>query len=78
MLWMVLAGFALGNVLVYALVGRAMKPQRRVLQGLRRMEQGVFDTRLPELSGREGRLISHAFNSMAQSVQDSTDRKSVV
>ena len=72
MLWMVLAGFALGNVLVYALVGRAMKPQRLVLQGLRRMEQGVYDTRLPELSGREGRLISHAFNSMAQSVQDST------
>ena len=72
MLWMVLAGFALGNVLVYALVGRAMKPQRLVVQGLRRMEQGVYDTRLPELSGREGRLISHAFNSMAQSVQDTT------
>lgn len=71
MLWMVLAGFALGNVLVYALVGRAMKPQRLVVQGLRRMEQGAYDTRLPELSGPEGRLISHAFNSMAQSVQDS-------
>ena len=71
MLWMVLAGFALGNVLVYALVGRAMKPQRLVVQGLRRMEQGAYDTRLPELPGREGRLISHAFNSMAQSVQDS-------
>ena len=72
MLWAVLVGFALGNVLVYALVGRAMKPQRLVVQGLRRMEQGVYDTRLPELSGREGRLISHAFNSMAQSVQDTT------
>jgi two-component system sensor histidine kinase UhpB len=71
MLWMVLAGFALGNALAYALVGRAMKPQHLVVQGLRRMEQGAYDTRLPELSGREGRLISHAFNSMAQSVQDS-------
>jgi len=71
MLWMVLAGFLLGNLLVYALVGRAMKPLHRVVQGLRRMEQGAYDTRLPELSGREGRLISHAFNSMAQSVQDS-------
>ncbi len=71
MLWKVLAGFALGNLLVYALVGRAMKPQRLVLQGLRRMEQGAYDTRLPALSGREGRLISQAFNSMAQSVQDS-------
>lgn len=28
MLWMVRAGFALGNVLDCALVGRAMKPQR--------------------------------------------------
>lgn len=71
MLWMVLAGFLLGNVLVYALVGRAMKPLHRVVQGLRRMEQGAYDTRLPALSGREGRLISQAFNSMAQSVQDS-------
>ncbi len=71
MLWVVLAGFALGNVLVYTLVGRAMKPQRLVVQGLRCMEQGAYDTRLPELSGREGRLISQAFNSMAQSVQDS-------
>lgn len=71
MLWMVLAGFTLGNVLVYAMVGRAMKPQRLVVRGLRRMEEGAYDTRLPELSGREGRLISHAFNSMAQSVQDS-------
>jgi len=71
MLWMVLAGFVLCNVLVYALVGRAMKPLHRVVQGLRSMAQGAYDTRLPALSGREGRLISHAFNGMAQSVQDS-------
>ena len=68
---MVLAGFVFGNLGVYALVGRAMRPQRLVVQGLRRMEQGDYDARLPELAGREGRLISHAFNSMAQSVQDS-------
>jgi len=72
---MVLAGFLLGNALVYALVGRAMKPLHRVVQGLRRMEQGAYDTRLPTMSGREGRLISHAFNSMAQSVQDSTEAR---
>lgn len=71
MLVMVLAGFVLGNLGVYALLGRAMRPQRLVVQGLRRMEQGDYDARLPELAGREGRLISHAFNSMAQSVQDS-------
>jgi two-component system sensor histidine kinase UhpB len=75
MLWMVLAGFVLGNILVYALVGRAMKPQQQVVQGLRRVEQGAYDTRLPELKGREGQLISHAFNRMAQSVQDSAEAR---
>jgi two-component system sensor histidine kinase UhpB len=71
MLAMVLSGFVFGNLGVYALVGRAMRPQRLVVQGLRRMEQGDYDARLPELAGREGQLIRHAFNSMAQSVQDS-------
>ena len=71
MLAMVLAGFVFGNLGVYALLGRALRPQRLVVQGLRRMEQGDYDARLPELGGREGRLISHAFNRMAQSVQDS-------
>lgn len=71
MLWMVLAGFVLVNVLIYALVGRAMRPLHRVVQGLRSMAQGDYDTRMPAFSGREGRLISQAFNGMAQSVQDS-------
>ena len=71
MLWMVLVGFVLGNALVYALVGRAIRPLRRVVQGLRSMAQGAYDTRLSGLSGREGRLISQAFNGMAQSVQNS-------
>lgn len=75
MLWMVLAGFVLGNALVYALMGRAMKPMRRVVQGLETMAQGAYDTRLSDLSGREGRLISQAFNSMAQSVQDSVEAR---
>lgn len=75
MLWMVLAGFVLGNALVYALVGRAMKPLHRVVQGLRSMAQGAYDTRLTELSGREGRLISLAFNRMAQSVQDGVEAR---
>lgn len=75
MLWMVLAGFLLSNALVYALMGRAMKPLHLVVQGLRGMEQGAYDTRLPELSGREGRLIGQAFNRMAQSVQDSVEAR---
>ena len=69
MLWMVLAGFVLANALVYALIGRATKPLRLVVRGLRQMERGAYDTRLPDLSGREARQISQAFNAMAQSVQ---------
>jgi two-component system, NarL family, sensor histidine kinase UhpB len=71
LLWMVLAGFAVANVLVYALMGRATRPLRMVVRGLRQMEAGSYETRLPHLSGREGQQISHAFNAMAQSVQDS-------
>lgn len=75
MLGMVLAGFVLGNALIYALVGRALRPLHLAVQGLRDMEGGAWDTRLPELAGREGRLISQAFNRMAQSVQDSVDAR---
>ena len=69
MLWTVLAGFVLANTLVFALIGRATKPLRLVVRGLRQMEAGAYDTRLPDFSGLEGRQISHAFNAMAQSVQ---------
>ena len=69
LLWMVLVGFVLVNALVSALIGRATRPLRRVVRGLRQMARGAYDTRLPEFAGREGRQISHAFNAMAQSVQ---------
>jgi two-component system, NarL family, sensor histidine kinase UhpB len=72
MLWMVLGGFVLANLLVYALIGRVLKPLRLLVQGLGQVAQGVYDTRLPALSGHEGQQISTAFNGMAQSVQDST------
>jgi two-component system sensor histidine kinase UhpB len=71
MLWAVLAGFVLLNALVYALVGRALKPLQQVVQGLRQVAQGDYAARLPALTGREGRLIGQAFNHMAASVQDS-------
>ncbi len=71
MLWMVLTGFVLGNLLVYALVGRALKPVRLLIDGLGKVALGDYDARMPTLSGHEGRQISAAFNGMAQSVQDS-------
>ncbi len=69
MLWIVLTGFMLSNALVYTLIGRATRPLRLIVSGLRQMEDGAYETRLPELSGREGRQIGRAFNAMARSVQ---------
>jgi two-component system sensor histidine kinase UhpB len=75
MLWMVFLGFVLGNVLVFALMGQVLKPLHKVVQGLRDMADGDYDTRLSALTGREGRQITAAFNRMAQSVQDSIEAK---
>lgn len=75
MLWLVLAGFVLANALVYALMGRVLRPLHQLVQGMRQMAHGQYDTRLDGLSGLEGRQISQAFNHMAQSVQDSIEAK---
>jgi two-component system sensor histidine kinase UhpB len=75
MLWMVLAGFVLANALVYALMGRALRPLHQLVQGMRLMAGGHYDTRLDRLSGHEGRQIGQAFNHMAKSVQDSIEAR---
>jgi two-component system sensor histidine kinase UhpB len=74
-LWIVLAGFVLGNALIYALMGRALRPLHQLVLGLRHMADGKYDTRLTGLAGHEGRQIGQAFNHMAQSVQDSIEAK---
>ena len=70
MLLTVLAGFILGNALVFVLVGRAMRPLQKVVLGLQAMESGSYDTRLPAMHGKEAKVMGEAFNAMAQSVQD--------
>lgn len=75
MLWIVLACFVLGNALIYALMGRALRPLQQLVLGMRHMADGQYDTRLTQLPGHEGRQISLAFNHMAQSVQDSIEAK---
>jgi two-component system sensor histidine kinase UhpB len=70
MLLTVLAGFILGNVLVFVLVGRAMRPLQKVVMGLQAMEGGSYGTRLPAMHGKEAKVMGEAFNAMAQSVQD--------
>ena len=75
LLWLVALGFLLTNAGVHVLVGLALQPLQDLQQGLRAMEDGRYQTRLPELRGREGRLIRQAFNRMAQAVQDSAEAR---
>jgi two-component system sensor histidine kinase UhpB len=70
MLLTVLAGFILGNALVFVLVGRAMRPLQKVVMGLQAMEGGSYGIRLPAMHGKEAKVMGEAFNAMAQSVQD--------
>jgi two-component system sensor histidine kinase UhpB len=60
---------------VFLLTRRALKPMRQIVASLERMEQGAYDTRLPPLPGAEARLMSVAFNRMAQAVEETTAAK---
>ncbi|HEY3730006.1 MAG TPA: sensor histidine kinase [Steroidobacteraceae bacterium] len=71
LLWYGLGALILINVVVFWVAGRVLKPLQIVVRGLQRMEQGDYDARLPLLSGKEGRLMSQAFNRTAQAVADS-------
>jgi len=74
-LWTVLAAFVLCNALVYALVGRVLRPLQHLLQGLHQVAQGDYGVRLGALRGREARAMRQAFNHMAQSVQESIEAR---
>lgn len=62
--------FALANLVIYWLAGRAIAPLARVVDGLRAVARGRYDTRLPLLPGKEGATISEAFNGMARAIED--------
>jgi len=68
---LLLAFFVLLNVLVFWLLGRAMRPLRSILDGLSEMERGRFHARLPDYRLPEFGAISHTFNRMAQALEDS-------
>lgn len=64
------------SVLTALLLRHSLRPLGRIEAGLRRLQCGHFDTRLPALPGREAALISQAFNDMAQAVQDNFHARS--
>jgi two-component system, NarL family, sensor histidine kinase UhpB len=60
-----LALLLLLNVLVGWVLGRTVRPFKRIVQALGEVEAGRFDTTLPALPGREAGMIGAAFNRMA-------------
>ena len=50
------------NVLVFWLVGRAVRPLQKVVDGLTQLQSGQFNVMLPPLPGTEAAAIGAAFN----------------
>ncbi len=65
LIWLALGFLVLVNVVVFWLLGRALRPVKPILRGLSEMERGRLDTRLPGFSLPEFDSISHTFNRMA-------------
>jgi two-component system sensor histidine kinase UhpB len=62
-------------LMVYALVGRALQPIQQVVQALGEVRGGNYDTRLPEMRGREAQMMGQAFNAMTQSLQEGLEAR---
>ncbi|WP_280151503.1 histidine kinase [Piscinibacter sp. XHJ-5] len=58
------------NLLVFWLVGQAVKPFGRIVAALNALEAGRFDVVLPRLPGREAFAIGAAFNRMVGMLQE--------
>jgi two-component system sensor histidine kinase UhpB len=67
------------NVGVYGLVGRTVRPFRRIVGAMNQLEGGRFDVALPPLPGAEAGTIGAAFNRMVGMLQGhiETERRAV-
>ena len=63
--------FVLADLLIFWMVGRWLAPLEKIERGLREIEQGSHEVRLPPLPGKEADEMGRAFNRMAQAVEDS-------
>ena len=71
LLW--LGFFVVLNVVVYWMLGRALRPVGSILAAIERMERGDLGSRLPAFSQPEFSQIGHSFNRMAQTLESSTE-----
>lgn len=69
--------FAVINIAVFWLAGRAVAPWSVIVDGLTQLEQGDLKHRLPALEGHEAHMIGATFNRMAASLEEKllSDRK---
>ncbi|MEY3698723.1 MAG: hypothetical protein RL631_1376 [Pseudomonadota bacterium] len=70
MLITLFTGVAVVILLVYWLLGRALRPIQQVVHGLQEVGRGDYDIRLPDMRGQEAQMMGYAFNSMADSLQE--------
>jgi two-component system sensor histidine kinase UhpB len=75
---LVAGGMVCANLAGVWIAGRLLAPVRRVVDGLKSIESGAYSTRIAALPGSEGRMIEHAFNRMAQAVEDSAEARAAV
>ena len=62
--------FIIADIVIFWLVGYWLAPLEKIERGLREIEQGAHDVRLPALPGKEAGQMGRAFNRMAQAVED--------
>lgn len=62
--------FVLADLLIFWMTGRWLAPLEKIQRGLREIEQGDHEVRLPPLPGKEAAEMGRAFNRMAQAVED--------
>lgn len=74
-----LALLILINVLVFALVGRSVRPLGRVVDALNQLQAGHFEIQLPQMAGTEAAAIGSAFNRMVDELHRhiETERRAV-
>ena len=72
LIWLALGFLVLVNLVVFWLLGRALRPVQAILRGLSEMERGRLDTRLPGFSLPEFDSISHTFNCVKSPVRNAT------
>jgi two-component system, NarL family, sensor histidine kinase UhpB len=69
--WLLVAFLVVVNVAVFFLVGRSLRPVKRILAGLSEMQRGRYDVRLPRFALPEFDSIGQTFNGMVQALEAS-------